>query len=246
MALVAPASANADVSWQLNISNAPPPPTVVVREQPHWILVPGSTVYTVNSDAYDYDYFRYGVFYYVSRGGYWYRARSYRGPFRVCEVRYVPRAILNVPVRYWRHPRRASGPVEARERRVVREGDGAGTETVTATDTGSTALADTTSRARPHDLRRASLRDRPFSFPRVRSTLDFSRSPQTTHGLGELVSWLARGRRGAAFKTHGDVKLGARILRFCRFTRGADARVRAACARVAVRRFGRHVRAGVP
>jgi len=125
MALVAPASANADVSWQLNISNAPPPPTVVVREQPHWILVPGSTVYTVNDDAYDYDYFRYGVFYYVSRGGYWYRARSYRGPFRVCEVRYVPRAILNVPGRYWRHPH--GGPPGQLKKRenvvVVREGD---------------------------------------------------------------------------------------------------------------------------
>ena len=67
----------------------------------------------------------YGVFFYISRGGYWYRARSYRGPFRVCEVRYVPRAILNVPGRYWRHPH--GGPPGQLKKRenvvVVREAD---------------------------------------------------------------------------------------------------------------------------
>ena len=64
------------------------------------------TVYVVD-DGYgpaDYDVFRYGVYWYVFDDGYWYRARSYRGPFRVVSARYVPTAIGNVPPRWWRHP----------------------------------------------------------------------------------------------------------------------------------------------
>ena len=120
MTVLVPAAARADIAWNLNISNAPPPPVVVVREQPHMILVPNTTVYMVNDDSYGYDYFRYGVFWYISRGGYWYRARSYRGPFRVVEVRYVPHAILNVPGRYWRHPHGGPpGQLKKRENVVV-------------------------------------------------------------------------------------------------------------------------------
>jgi len=58
----------------------------------------------VLEDDYDYDVFRYGVYWYVFNDGYWYRARTHRGPFAVVSARYVPTAIVNVPPRYWRHP----------------------------------------------------------------------------------------------------------------------------------------------
>ena len=126
LVIAMPSTASAtDVSWQLNISNAPPPPVVIVRQQPRTILVPSSTVYVVDDDRMDYDYFRYGVYWYVSNDGYWYRARSYRGPYRVVEVRYVPRAILNVPGRHWRHPHGGPpGQMKKRDVVVVREGRG--------------------------------------------------------------------------------------------------------------------------
>ena len=87
----------------LNIGNAPPPPVVVIREEPRVLVVPGSTVYVVDDRRIDYDFFRYGVYWYVFNDGYWYRARSYRGPFSVIAVKYVPRSIINVPAKHWKH-----------------------------------------------------------------------------------------------------------------------------------------------
>lgn len=97
------ASAGTSIGVSVSIGDAPPPPVVVVREQPHIVVVPGSSVYVVEDRRYDYDCFRYGVYWYVYNDGWWYRARGYRGPFRAIEVRYVPRAIMNVPARHWRH-----------------------------------------------------------------------------------------------------------------------------------------------
>jgi hypothetical protein len=103
MAWAGVASATTNLGISVNIGNAPPPPVVVVREEPHVVLVPGSTVYVVDDRRFDYDYFRYGVYWYIYDDGWWYRARSYRGPYRAVEVRYVPRAIINVPARHWKH-----------------------------------------------------------------------------------------------------------------------------------------------
>src|SRR5262245_14499685 len=92
------------VGINVSIGNAPPPPVVIVREQPRCVVVPGSTVYVVeDEDEIPYDMFRYGVYWYVYNDDYWYRARSYRGPFVVVESRYVPRAIISVPARHWKH-----------------------------------------------------------------------------------------------------------------------------------------------
>ena len=96
-------SAGTNVSWNVSIGNAPPPPVIEIRHDPRLVVVPGSTVYVLEDDC-DYDVFRYGVFWYVARDGYWYRARTYRGPFTVVSARYVPTAICNVPGKYWRHP----------------------------------------------------------------------------------------------------------------------------------------------
>jgi len=103
VAMPAGVSAGTSVSWNVSIGNAPPPPVIEFRSQPRLVVVPGSTVYVLEDDC-DYDVFRYGVFWYVARDGYWYRARTYRGPFTVVSARYVPAAICNVPGKYWRHP----------------------------------------------------------------------------------------------------------------------------------------------
>jgi len=97
------ASAGSVVGWSVTIGNAPPPPVVVVRDEPHMVLVPNSTVYAVDDDRCDYDAFRYGVFWYVSRGDYWYRARYWGGPYVAIAPRYVPRAVFSVPASHWRY-----------------------------------------------------------------------------------------------------------------------------------------------
>lgn len=96
---------HAQTTWgvSVNIGNAPPPPVVVVKSEPRMVVVPGSTVYVVNDDRYDYDCFRSGAYWYAWNGGYWYRARAWRGPFVVVETRTVPRAVLQVPMRHWKH-----------------------------------------------------------------------------------------------------------------------------------------------
>ena len=99
----AAAFAGTNVSWSVTVGNAPPPPAIEFRHEPRLVVVPGSTVYVLD-DACDYDVFRYGVFWYVFDDGYWYRARTYRGPFVVVSARYVPAAMSNVPAKYWRHP----------------------------------------------------------------------------------------------------------------------------------------------
>ena len=99
------AGTNGSISVQLNIGNAPPPPVVVYEEPPPMMIVPGSTVYLVSDPRCGYDFFRFGVYWYIWNDGYFYRARTYRGPFRVVEARYVPAAIWNVPSKHWkRHP----------------------------------------------------------------------------------------------------------------------------------------------
>jgi hypothetical protein len=93
--------------FAVDITNAPPPPRVVLVDEPIVETVSGSQVYVVENS--DYDMFRFGAFWYVASGGYWYRASSYNGPYSVCEVRSVPRAVLEVPEGRWKHHRRG-GP----------------------------------------------------------------------------------------------------------------------------------------
>ncbi len=92
--------------FQIGVSNAPPPPVFVYHEEPHVVFVPQSRVYVVEDpDADDYDVFRYGPYWYTLEDGYWYRARDYDGPYRVVDVRYVPRPIFAVPEKHWKHYR---------------------------------------------------------------------------------------------------------------------------------------------
>ena len=103
VAMAASAHAQTSVGVSANVGNAPPPPLMVVREEPRVVVVPGSTVYVVNDSRVGYDFFRYGTYWYIYRGGYWYRARGYRGPFAAIHVRYVPAAIIRVPAKHWKH-----------------------------------------------------------------------------------------------------------------------------------------------
>jgi len=94
---------NTFFGFTIGVSNAPPPPPIVFRERPHLEFVPEERVYVVDDDDDDCDMFMAGDFWYVYNDGYWYRAHSYRGPFRVVDVRYVPRRVLFVPEGHWRH-----------------------------------------------------------------------------------------------------------------------------------------------
>ena len=91
------------VGFQIGISNAPPPPRTVFVTAPPCEGIPGSPVYVVEQPGLSYDCFVYGSRYYMYNDGFWYRSATYRGPFRVVDVRYVPRPILVVPEGHWKH-----------------------------------------------------------------------------------------------------------------------------------------------
>lgn len=119
-ALATSLAAHAETSIGVNVSlGAPPPPVVVYRTEPRTVVVPGATVYVVDDDACDYDFFRYGSSWYIYRGGYWYRARSYRGPFTWIEVGRVPHTILTVPASHWKHHPHGGPPGQLRKQQVV-------------------------------------------------------------------------------------------------------------------------------
>jgi len=102
--------------FSVDVRSAPPPPRVVWVREPDVVLVPGSSVYIVEDVP--YDMFLYGSTYYLSSGGYWYRAGSSQGPFAVVDVRSVPRPVLTVPERHWkRHPHGRPPGLEKQERR---------------------------------------------------------------------------------------------------------------------------------
>lgn len=107
LALAYAATASADTrtyfGFQIGVGNAPPPPRVVYRSRPPMYFEPETRVYVVQNGYDDYDTFSYGGYYYVCEDDYWYRARSYRGPFLAVDVRSVPRPIFMVPQRRWRH-----------------------------------------------------------------------------------------------------------------------------------------------
>ncbi|MEO5617322.1 MAG: hypothetical protein ABIS67_06095 [Candidatus Eisenbacteria bacterium] len=103
--LALPALAATNLNVSLNLSNAPPPPVVVVQHAPRTVWLPESRVYVVNDPDFDDDYFQVGGFWYVYSDNYWYRARTWRGPFSVIEHRYVPHSVMVVPAHHWkRHP----------------------------------------------------------------------------------------------------------------------------------------------
>ncbi len=97
--------AAAETYWgfSIGVSNAPPPPRVVVSGAPQLVAVEGTSVQVVGNSG--YDTFAYRSSFYCFSGGFWYRATSHTGPFVVVDVRSVPEPILVVPAQHWkRHP----------------------------------------------------------------------------------------------------------------------------------------------
>ena len=94
--------------FQVGISGgSPAPPPVVFRTEPHYVVV--NDVYVVDDDRCDDDMFRADNLWWRLRGGYWYRAASWRGPWMAVDVRRVPERVLVVPARHWKHHPRREG-----------------------------------------------------------------------------------------------------------------------------------------
>ena len=82
----------------VNGGNAPP---VVFRSEPRVIVV--NDVQVVEDSRCDDDVFRANNMWWRLRGGYWYRAGSWRGPWVGIDVRRVPERVLVVPASHWKH-----------------------------------------------------------------------------------------------------------------------------------------------
>ena len=92
-----PASARGQVSVQVNIGQ----PAVLV-ERPVLVPVSASPVYFAPS--YGSDLFFYDGRYYTVRDDRWYSAPRHNAPWVAITIGKVPRAILAVPVAYYRVP----------------------------------------------------------------------------------------------------------------------------------------------
>ena len=127
IAVAAPAFAETQTyfGFQIGIGNAPPPPRVEFVSRPRMLVEPETQVMVLNDDP-GYDMFRYRSCYYVSDNGYWYRSRSYRGPFVVVDVRRVPRPVFEVPANRWHHRRAEWGDNRGAGERHGNRGRGRG------------------------------------------------------------------------------------------------------------------------
>jgi hypothetical protein len=95
------------MSGSVELTSAPPPPTVVFDSDPHFNYLPDRHVSVITDDSFGYDMFASGGYYYVYSGSYWYRSQSPRGPFVAIDMRRVPRRIFDVDDHQYRwrsHP----------------------------------------------------------------------------------------------------------------------------------------------
>ena len=111
-ASIAPAIAGTSLSISLRVGDPYPRGELVFRDEPDVVMVPDSRVYYVRNS--NYDLFRYGRYWYLCDDGVWFRARGYRGPFRHIAFTSVPRAVVGVPEKHWRHWRGHPGRGYAR------------------------------------------------------------------------------------------------------------------------------------
>lgn len=101
LATAPPAQAGTSVGVHIQIGDPYRGGSLVFHKEPDLVVVPQTRVYYVRD--YDYDVYRYGSYWYFIDDGYWYRARTYRGPFVHISASSVPRSVRYVPVKYRRH-----------------------------------------------------------------------------------------------------------------------------------------------
>ena len=118
------AYAATSVRFNINLGNAPPPPVVVVQHAPHTVWMPETRVYVSDDRDFDDDYFQCGAFWYSYHDGWWYRSRTWRGPFAVIDYREVPHSIAITPERRWKHHWNGLPPGQARRHNVYVEDRG--------------------------------------------------------------------------------------------------------------------------
>lgn len=97
-----PTQAATSVGFSVRIGDPYRGAAIRFRSEPDYVVIPGTQVSYID-DYYDRDFYRYGGWYYMVDNGYWYRARSYRGPFIRIDYRSVPGQFTYVPTRYRRH-----------------------------------------------------------------------------------------------------------------------------------------------
>ena len=122
--LSVPVNAATSVAVGVRHGKAPPPPVIVFRGEPRMVLIPVNGVSYYDGPR-DYDYFRYGPYFYIySGGGYWYRALHARGPFVAIREAYVPLVFYGLDDRgyHWKHKWKHVPPAPGR--RVVRRAHG--------------------------------------------------------------------------------------------------------------------------
>ena len=83
-------SARADFDIDVHVAVPPPPAIVFPQRSPKWWSCHGRAC-TTRRKCLEYDMYRYGRYWYVDHGGYWYRARNYAGPFTFVEYSRFPR-----------------------------------------------------------------------------------------------------------------------------------------------------------
>jgi hypothetical protein len=89
IAAMTPVAGLADVDVNVNVV-APPAPRIIVPAPPQLVL--------------SVDLFFHDGRWYHPHGGFWYVGRSYRGPWTPVVIGHVPRAVLAVPVVYYKIP----------------------------------------------------------------------------------------------------------------------------------------------
>ena len=98
--LATPVLATAQVHVSINV----PPPPVIFHAPPRVVAVPRTPVYYVPDTS--YNVFVYDNHYYSFHDGAWFLANSHGGPWVFVPAERVPRPLLAVPARYYKHPPR--------------------------------------------------------------------------------------------------------------------------------------------
>jgi hypothetical protein len=102
--------------FEVGVTDAPPPPHFAFHARPRLVVVPGMSVYVVEDAPSEYDMFYYGSHWYVCYEGYWYRSRHYDAGYRLVDVRSVPRRVVSVPAKHWRHHPHGGPPGQMKKR----------------------------------------------------------------------------------------------------------------------------------